>query len=63
MNNDKELENSIRGFKELFNATGHPVFAAVYFYERRTKNVIKLQGMKQEQAQEEFNLVNDEISI
>ena len=63
MNNDKELENSIRGFKALFNATGHPVFAAVYFYERRTNNVIKLQGLEQEQIQEDSNLVNDEISI
>ena len=29
MNNDKELKNSIRGFKALFNATGHPVFGAI----------------------------------
>ena len=59
MNNDKELKNSIRGFKALFNATGHPVFGAIYFYEQRTKNVIKLQGLEQEQIQEDSNLVND----
>lgn len=63
MNNDKELENSMRGFKALFDATCHPVFGAIYFYEQRTKNVIKLQGLEQEQVQEDLNLVDDEISI
>lgn len=64
MNNDKELENSMSGFKALFNATCHPVFGAIYLYEQRTKNVIKLQGFERERVQEDSNLVNnDEISI
>lgn len=60
MNNDKELKNSIRSFKALFNATRHPVFGAIYFYEQRTKNVIKLQGLKQEHVEEDVNLLNDD---
>ena len=63
MNKDKELENSMKGFKALFNDTCHPVFGAIYFYERRTKNVIKLDGLECGKVQDESELVDEELSI
>ena len=48
----KDLENSIKGYQALFDATMNPVFMTILKYTQRTGNIIKLDGLGLEKEEE-----------
>ena len=49
----KDLENSIKGYQALFDATMNPVFGTILMYTKRTGNIIKLNGLGLEKQDEQ----------
>ena len=49
----KEVQNQIKSFQALFDATMNPVFATALMYVRRTGNTLTLDGVGIEKQTEE----------
>ena len=52
----KILENSIKGYQDLFDATMNPVFGAILMYTKRTGNIITFDGLGLEKQEETLGL-------